>query len=113
MNNSKVSQQNFYVKNCTLASIATGETASTLLELRDKLSKVDEGCIYYHFWGGRLHRHFIHVQHHNDFANWVYQRLHDHVLAEKLGIIDPTEFERLEDLRQEVLETIERALRRL
>jgi hypothetical protein len=71
---------------------------------------VDERSIYYHFWGGRLQRHFVYAQHHNDFADWVYHRLHDYVLAEKLAIIDPTEFEHLEDLRQEILETIELSL---
>lgn len=110
MNNSKTSRQSFFVKNCSLASIATGVSARSLLELRDKLATVDESCIYYHFWGGRLHRHLSHAQHHNDFSDWAYNRLHDHVLAEKLAIIDPTEFERLEDLRQEVLETIENRL---
>lgn len=100
----------FFVKNCSLAAIATGERASSLLELRDKLAFVDEGCIYYHFWGGRMNPRFVQTQHHNDFASWAYHRLHDHVLAEKLSIIDPTEFESLEDLRQEVLETIEKRL---
>jgi uncharacterized protein DUF5752 len=103
-------QENFYVKNCSLASIATGERANSLLELRDKLAVVDEGCIYNHFWGGKMALQFVHTQYHNDFASWVFHRLHDLILAEKLSIIDPTEFPNLEALRQEVLETIERRL---
>lgn len=100
----------FFVKNCSLAAIATGERANSLMELRDKIATVDEGCIYHSFWGGRLKPQFIHHQHHNDFASWVYHRLNDQVLAEKLSIIDPTEFESLEDLRQDVLEKIENRL---
>lgn len=105
-----MSTQPFFIKNCSLAAIATGERASSILELRDKLAIVDEGCLRYHFWGGRLNPQFTDPQQHNDFANWVYHRLHDHILAEKLSIIDPTEFANLEELRQEVLETIERRL---
>jgi hypothetical protein len=101
---------NFLVKNCSLAAIATGERASSLLEFRDRLMTVDEGCIYHHFWGGRMNLQLVHSQHHNDFANWAYHRLHDHILAEKLSIIDPTEFDSLELLRQEVVETVESRL---
>jgi hypothetical protein len=108
--NSSTTVQPFFIKNCSLAAIATGERASSLLELREKVAHVDEGCIYYHFWGGRMNPKFVQTQHHNDFAEWAYQRLHDHTLAEKLSVIDPTEFNSLEALRQEVLETIERRL---
>lgn len=112
MNNSSSSTPNhkFYVKNCSLAAIATGERANSLLELRDKLYVVDEGCIYYHFWGARMNPNYIHTQHHNDFASWVFHRLHDNILAEKLGVIDPTEYDSLEELRQAIIETIENRL---
>ena len=93
-----------------MVGIATGDRASSLLELRDKIATIDEGCIYYHFWGGRMMPQFVHSQHHNDFASWVFHRLHDNILAEKLSVIDPIEFPSLEALRQEVLETIEKRL---
>ncbi len=99
----------FFVKNCSLAAIATGEKASSLVELRDQLTTVDESCLYYHFWGARLNPKFVHPQYHNDFADWVYQRLHDQILAEKLSIIDPTDYN-LESLRQELIDTVERRL---
>lgn len=100
----------FYIKNCSVASIATGERAGSLLELRDKIAVIDEHSIYYHFWGARTQPQFIHTQHHNDFAAWAYHHLHDQILAEKLGIIDPTEFENLSLLRQELLDTIDSRL---
>jgi septum formation topological specificity factor MinE len=103
-------ERDFLVKNCALASVATGASASSLLELRDKIVIVDEASIYHHFWGGRMNPRFVELQRHNDFASWVYHRLHDHVLAERLSVIDPTEFDTLEALRQELLETIERRL---
>lgn len=100
----------FLVKNCSLAAIATGERAGSLLEFRDKLAVVDEWCIYYHFWSGHMNPKFVHSQHHNDFASWAFHCLHDNILAERLSIIDPTECENLEALRQELLETIEKSL---
>jgi len=100
----------FIVKNCSLASISAGARAGSLVELRDKLSMVNEASIYYHFWGGRMSTQFVHTQHHNDFASWVFHRLNDHILAERLSVIDPTEFKNLEELRQEVLETIDNRL---
>lgn len=102
--------EHFFVKNCSLAAIAIGERAGSLSELRDKLALVDEGCIYYHFWGERMNPQFVHTQHHNGFASWIYHRLHDHVLAERLSVIDPNEFETLEKLRQELLDTIDTRL---
>ncbi len=105
-----MNRQPFLIKNCSLAAIATGEHANSLLELRDKISTADAGSIYFHFWGSRLNPRFVHTQHHNDFASWVFHYLHDNVLAEKLGIIDPTEFENVEALRQELIEKIETRL---
>src|SRR5207253_3241569 len=71
---------------------------------------VDDGCLYYHFWGGRLNTQLVHSEHHNDLAFWVYHRLHDNVLAERLSIIDPTEYENLDLLRQEIIDKIDRRL---
>ncbi len=110
MQNSNQYSLPFIVNNCSLASIATGEQASSVVELRDKIAKVDPSCLYYHFWGGRMNQRFVHSEHHNDFASWAHHRLHDHILSEKLNIIDPTEFDSLEALRQEVIDTIERRL---
>ena len=108
--NSSSDSQKFFIKNCSLAAIATGEKANSLFELREKLSIIDESSLYYHFWGIRMNPRILHTQHHNDFATWAFHCLHDHILAEKLTILDPTEFESLEDLRQELLETIDRRL---
>lgn len=100
----------FYIKNCSLSSIATGEKASSLIELRNKIALIDEGSLFYHFWSGHLHPQFIHTQHHNDFASWIFHRLHDGILGEQLSIVDPTAFSDLEALRQEILEIIDRRL---
>lgn len=102
--------QPFAFKNCSLAALATGERANSLPDLRNKLAVIPENSIFYHFWGSRLFSRFVHPHYHNDFAAWVAQRLNDHVLAEKLNIIDPKEFINVQALREELLDTIDRRL---
>lgn len=100
----------FSVKDCALIAIATGSRARTLKELCDILQVIGEDSIYYHFWGGLLQPRFEEREYNNDFAAWAWYSLHDSTLAERLAVIDPTEFENLEDLRQELLEIVEERL---
>ena len=100
----------FAVKDCALIAIATGERAHNLRELRDRLGTTRPGCIYYHFWGGLLRPSFDDPEYQNDFAVWAYHGLHDRFLAERLALVDPTDFDDLEDLRRELIEIIEERL---
>lgn len=100
----------FNINDCTLIALATGIRAHNLRELRDKLETIDESSIYYHFWGSRLRARFDDPEYNNDYAAWARHGLHDWVLAERLGAIDPTEFDSLEDLRTELVEIIEQRL---
>lgn len=100
----------FQVKNCAISAVATGEYAGSLLDFRNKIATINEMCLYYHFWGMRLHLNAIERQHHNDFASWVFHRLHDAVLAERLSVVDPTEFPDLAMLQQEILNIIDERL---
>jgi len=105
---SMTGQQNipFAVKDCALIAIATGREARTLRELQNQLELVDASSIYYHFWGGLLRPGFEERQYHNDFAEWVRHELNDSVLAERLAVIDPSDYADLEGLRVELLELI-------
>ncbi|MBN1446583.1 MAG: hypothetical protein JXA28_01530 [Bacteroidetes bacterium] len=100
----------FAFKDCTLAAIATGKRAQNLRELRDHLMHVDTGCIYYHFWGGRLRPQFDEPEFNNDFAAWCKHALRDDIVAERLSVVDPTGFASMEDLRNEVIEILEERL---
>lgn len=100
----------FYVKDCTLAQIATGLKAQTLHELKEKIMTLPPGCFYLHFWGGRLRPSFEHHRYLNDFAYWVSDALHDDVLTERLAIVNPIEHESIEDLKAELVEIIENRL---
>ncbi|RLA85172.1 MAG: hypothetical protein DRG31_03660 [Deltaproteobacteria bacterium] len=103
----------FEVKDCALIAIATGTRAQNLKELREKLETIHPDCIYYHFWGGMLHSRFEEPEFGNDFAAWVRHALHEHILAERLAVIDPTDFTDLEELREELIEVIDERLHEL
>lgn len=97
----------FMVKDCALIAIATGVRAQDLRELGMHLETIHPGCIYYHFWGGRLRARFQDPEYQNDFAAWARHGLHDRILAERLALIDPTQYDDLQDLRRELIEVIE------
>ncbi len=100
----------FQIKDCALIAVATGRRAQNLRELRDILQSILSNSIYYHFWGSRLQPRFDNPEYQNDFATWTNQALHDGKMAERLGVIDPTDFGSLEELRQELIDVIEERL---
>lgn len=97
----------FAIKDCALVAIATGRRARTLLELRDELRTIDPASIYFHFWGGLLRSTFDDPRFHNGFAIWADHGLHDTALAERLSVIDPTDFGDMEHLRARLIEVID------
>ena len=100
----------FGVKDCALIALATGVRAQNLRELRDGIQKVPAASLYHHFWGRLLQPRFDEPEYNNDFAAWSYHGLHDKSLAERLSVIDPSDYDDLEGLRQELVETIETRL---
>jgi hypothetical protein len=100
----------FVVKDCALAVLATGQRAQSLRELRDRLDVISPDSVYHHFWGRLLRPAFENPEFVNDFAAWAHHGLRDEPLAERLAVIDPTEFEDLEALRQELIDVIEARL---
>ncbi len=97
----------FVVKDCALIQIATGYKAQSLKDLKEYIALVDIDCVYHHFWGSLMAPAFEEPEFNNDFASWVYKELHDPLLAERLAMIDPCDYDDLEDLRQELIDIIE------
>lgn len=97
----------FVIRDCALIAIATGQSATTLAGLRDKLEIVPESSIYYHFWGGLLRTRFDDPEYQNDFAVWVRHALHDKTLAERMALVSPTDYPDMEVLRRELMDIIE------
>lgn len=102
--------QDFAIKDCALIAIATGRRAASLSELREILLDINPDSIYYHFWGGLIQPRFEEREYNNDFAGFVRHGLHDAVLAERLAMVVPSEYEGIEPLRQEVVELIDERL---
>ncbi|MGB6064860.1 MAG: DUF5752 family protein [Desulfomonilaceae bacterium] len=100
----------FEVKDCALVAIALAHKVQNLREMRDHLLKIHPGSIYYHFWGGLLRPQFAYPEYYNDFAGWVHYSLHDDTLAERLAILDPTNYPDLESLRGELVDLVEERL---
>jgi hypothetical protein len=100
----------FFVKDCSLLTIATGKKAQNLKEMRDHLLNIHIGSIYHHFWGGLMRPGFDESEYNNDFAGWVHDALQDHILAERLSVVNPAAFADLESLREALLEVIEQRL---
>ena len=99
--------ESFYIKDCTLSVIATGESAGSLIQMRDILQHIPDSSIYYHFWGERMRPSFVHPEYHNDFARWAHDVLRDNTLSERLGILDPTQCSSSDELRNELIDIIE------
>lgn len=99
--------ENFRIRDCSLMVLATGIRAQSLRELRDGLVQVHPGCIYHHIWGRLLQPRWDEPEYNNDFAAWAYHGLHDKVLAERLSLVDPVDYDDIEDVRLELVETVE------
>ncbi len=98
----------FNITDCALIVIATGEKAYNLRELHDRLQRMeDSGIMYFHFWDGLLRPDFVDPEYQNDFASWAYHDLHDRKLAERLSILNPGIFKKMDALRMRVIEIIE------
>lgn len=98
----------FKVTDCALIVIATGEKAYNLRDLHDRLQRMDDqGVMFFHFWDGLLRPDFIDPEYQNDFASWAYHDLHDRRLAERLSILNPSNFKTMRQLRERVIEILE------
>ena len=106
--------ESFYIKDCALVVMTDViKSALNLRELYDRLGVCSEDSIYHHFYETKLRSTFDDPNYPNDFAVWSHRALNDKVLAEKLGIIDPFEFETLDKLRIHTLEIIDERLSEL
>jgi hypothetical protein len=97
----------FRFKDCAVTILALGRSAQNLREFLDGIAGVPAQSIAHHFYESLLRPAFDDPEYRNDFALWARRHLHDDPLAERLGVIDPTEFPDLEDLRQHLLEVVE------
>jgi hypothetical protein len=88
-------------------ALLLGRKAKNIKELLDGVKEVSSSSIYYHTHRFLQQHHYLSPEPPNDFAYWVNDVLNDPVLGEKLSSVDIVQFEKLEDLRQALVSTIE------
>ncbi len=88
----------------------TGKNATNLRELLQFLREMSEPVLEYHLWQSRLALTQTVVEYTNDFALWAAKALNDPNLAERLGSIDPFEYEELTQIRDAMVELLEEYL---
>lgn len=75
-------------------------------ELLDRLEDIPAGSVFYHTHGYFLRHRPVTIAYGNDFAAWVAGQVRDQVLAERLAVVNPFEFNNLEMLREELVSVI-------
>jgi hypothetical protein len=98
----------FEFKLCTSLLRFTGYKAKNLRELRDGIFRVSRDSIFHHTSQYFLKGSFL--EYTNDFAQWAGESLEERVLAEHLSNVDPYSFQRIKDLRIELLRVIDEYL---
>ena len=90
-----------------------GRSARDEQQLLEAIEEIPLDSIYYHTHSFFLRHKHIAGPYPNDFATWAAIQVRDRVLGEKLGVLDPYDFENLESLRAEIVTIIEEHLSQL
>ena len=90
-----------------------GRSARDEQQLLEAIEEIPPDSLYYHTHSFFLRHPYIVGPYPNDFATWAAIQVRDRVLGEKLGILDPYDFENLEALRAEIVSIIEEHLSQL
>ncbi|MDZ4732545.1 MAG: DUF5752 family protein [Nitrospirota bacterium] len=92
---------------CSEIQEILGKQAEDERQLAELLEEVPLDSVYFHTHSYFLRTRFIERTYPNDFAQWVGEQVRDHVLAERLSVLDPFDFQSLEALREELLSIID------
>lgn len=89
-----------------------GLVARDEAELLQHIEDVPIESIHHHMHAYFLRHHYLAGAYPNDFATWAAIQVRDRVLGERLAIVDPFDFQDLEDLRNTLISTIDDHLTR-
>lgn len=87
-----------------------GKRAEDEAKLLELIEEVPDDSIYYHTHSYFLRHFYIAGVYPNDFANWAAIQVRDRVLGEKLAAITPSGDKTIEDIRAELIDTIDNHL---
>jgi hypothetical protein len=109
----KIAEHPFFFVGCWELREMLGRSARDEQQLLDAIEEIPLDSIYYHTHSFFLRHKYIAGPYPNDFATWAAIQVRDRVLGEKLGVLDPYDFENLESLRGEIVTIIEEHLSQL
>ena len=89
-----------------------GQVARDEAELLQHLEDVPVQSIHHHMHAYFLRHPYLAGAYPNDFATWAAIQVRDRVLGERLAIVDPFDFEDIEELRQNLIAVIDDHLTR-
>ena len=101
------SDSTFRFIGCSEIQEILGKQAEDERQLAELLEEVPLDSVYFHTHSYFLRTRFIERTYPNDFAEWVAEQVQDHVLAERLSVVDPFDFQSLEALREELISIID------
>ena len=90
-----------------------GRSARDEQQLLEAIEEIPLDSLSYHTHSFFLRHAYIAGPYPNDFATWAAIQVRDRVLGEKLGILDPYDFENLEALRAEIVNIVDEHLSQL
>jgi hypothetical protein len=103
----------FEFSGCVELRQMLGLSAEDEQELVDCLEQVSLDSVYYHTHGSLLRHRFRAGIYANDFATWAAIEVRDRVLGERLAVLNPLDFETLEDLKDGTLSVLDDHLKSL
>lgn len=106
----KIAEYPFFFTGCWELREMLGRSARDEQQLLEAIEEIPLDSLFYHTHSFFLRHTYIAGPYPNDFATWAAIQVRDRVLGEKLGILDPYEFENLEALRTEIVNIIDEHL---
>ena len=109
----KIAEHPFLFTGCWELREMVGRSARDEQQLLEAIEEIPPDSLSYHTHSFFLRHKYIAGPYPNDFATWAAIQVRDRVLGEKLGILDPYDFENLEALRSEIVNIIDEHLSQL
>jgi hypothetical protein len=110
---SKIAEHPFLFTGCWELREMVGRSARDEQQLLEAIEEIPIDSLSYHTQSFFLRHKYIAGPYPNDFATWAAIQVRDRVLGEKLGLLDPYNFENPEALRTEIVNIIDEHLSQL
>lgn len=109
----KIAEHPFFFTGCWELREMVGRSARDEQQFLEAIEEIPLDSLFFHTHSFFLRHAYIAGPYPNDFATWAAIQVRDRVLGEKLGILDPYDFENLEALRAEIVDIIDEHLSQL